>query len=394
MTREIVFIESASEMGGVEFSTLYLASHLNPDSWTVTIVCPGVGQLVSACREAGLRVEMTPMPVLIPTSFRIGKEDTRLPNILAWVWNGFQVLISAKNLSQLLTRKKPDLIVTKGLYAHFSGGLTARWMHIRCVWHVQDHISERFGGLYRVLFGFAASLLPDEIVADGTPIALQLPEKIQGQVHVVLNGVDVQTFRPGLDSQSIRQQFGIPPDALVVGHAARLTPWKGQHHLLEAFGKIANRYSRARLLLVGAPTFDNDSYEKRLRLRTEELGLSHQVVFAGFRSDLPQVLAAMDIFAYPSVEKDTSPLALLSALACGLPVIAFDIDGVREVLEDTGILIPVRNERKLADELERLLQDTALREQLGSQSRAQAVRRFSLEQYVVGMEAAFNHGSG
>jgi glycosyltransferase involved in cell wall biosynthesis len=329
------------------------------------------------------------MSTLISTSFRIGKRNRRLPNILAWVWNAFCILVSANRLQLILFQKKPDLVVTKGLYAHFCGGLASRLARVSCVWHVQDLISERFGGLYRALFGLAASTLPDAIVADGTPIARQLPEKIQGRVTVVLNGVDVETFCPGLDFQQVRCELGILPDALVVGHAARLTPWKGQQHLLEAFGKIAVLYPRACLLLVGAPTFDDDSYERRLRRRTKELGLNNRVIFAGFRSDLPQVLAAMDILAYPSVEKDTSPLALLSALACGLPVVAFDIEGVREVLEGTGVLVPVRDECKLAEELEKLLQDPTLRKQMGTQSRETAVRRFNLEQYVIGMETVF-----
>ena len=143
------------------------------------------------------------------------------------------------------------------------------------------------------------------------------------------------------------------------------------------------------LLLVGAPTFDNDIYEKRLRARVEELELKHQVIFSGFRADLPLILSVMDIFAYPSVEKDTSPLALLSALACGLPVVAFDIDGVREVIGEAGMLIPVKDERKMADALEKLIQDADLRKQMGIQSRKRAVTRFGLEQYVAGMEAAF-----
>jgi glycosyltransferase involved in cell wall biosynthesis len=381
-------------MGGVEFSTLYLASHLDRSRWLVTVVCPGEGPLASACRDAGVRVDVIPIPALLPTSLRLGKADTRLPNPLAWFWNVWVVLVAAFRLTQYLSRNTTDLAVTKGLYAHFSGGLACLLRRVRCIWHVQDFISERFGGAYRLLFGLVASILPDEIAADGTPIARQLPERIRKRVHVVLNGVDVQTFRPCHDSGAVRRGLGIPSDALVIGHAARLTPWKGQHHLVEAFGRIAARNPRARLLLVGSPMFDDDSYERRLRQRTDELGLDGRVIFAGFRTDLPQVLNAMDIFAYPSVEKDTSPLALLSALACGLPVAAFDIDGVREVLGDTGILTPVRDEHGLAEELEKLLGDPALRKNMGGQSRETAVKRFSLEAYVKGMETVFSLGSG
>jgi|SRR5271157_390023 len=389
MKRKIIFIDSASDMGGVEFSTLYLASHLNPDLWTVTVVCPRAGKLSSACQNEGVQTEIVPMPDLYSTSFRVGKSDTRLPNLLAWIWDGFSALAAANRLLSFLAERKPDLVVTKGIYAHLSGGLAASKANVKCIWHVQDFISERFGGLYRLLFGLLACSLPDRIVVDGTVIAGQLPDRIQSRVSIVLNGVDTQVFRTGLDDAVVRQQLGIAAGDVVVGHAARITPWKGQHHLLEAFGKVAKRYPQARLLLVGAPTFDNDFYERKLHSRVEELGLNPQVIFAGFRADLPQVLSAMDVFAYPSVEKDTSPLSLLSAMACGLPVVAFDIEGVREVLGETGELIPVRDECKMAEVLESLIKDAALRKQMGIQSREKAIAQFSLEQYVAGMESAF-----
>jgi glycosyltransferase involved in cell wall biosynthesis len=97
----------------------------------------------------------------------------------------------------------------------------------------------------------------------------------------------------------------------------------------------------------------------------------------------------MDIFAYPSVEKDTSPLALLSALACGLPIVAFDIEGVQEVLGTSGMTVPVRDENKLAAALEVLICDSALREKMKNASREKALEKFSLKQYVRSMEEIF-----
>src|SRR5262249_36326771 len=157
----------------------------------------------------------------------------------------------------------------------------------------------------------------------------------------------------------VRRELGIPPDALVIGHVARMTPWKGQHYLLDAFARVGRAIPRAHLLFVGAPVFDSGAYERSLRERTAALGLADRVCFAGYRTDLPQVLAAMDLFAYPSVEKDTAPLALLSAMAAGLPVVAFDIEGVREVMgnADDGWLVAVEDVAALARALAAVLDD-------------------------------------
>ena len=132
MSWKIIFIESASDMGGVEFSTLYLASHLNPKLWSVVVVCPKEGKLAFACRNAGIRVEIIPMPDLFSTSFRVGKADTRIPNFLALVWNGVSVFATANRLRGLLAQRAPDLVVTKGIYAHLCGGMAAKQAGIKC----------------------------------------------------------------------------------------------------------------------------------------------------------------------------------------------------------------------------------------------------------------------
>jgi glycosyltransferase involved in cell wall biosynthesis len=388
--KPIIFVEVAAGMGGVEFSTLYLAQQLDRACWQPIVVCPQEGTLPEACRQAGVAVQIVPRPALRSTSVQIGG-NRRLPNPLAWGWDVGVVLAAARKLSDFLAAHRPALVVTKGLLAHFYGGLAARWQGIPCLWHLQDFISERFGGIYRRFFGQVAYWLPDYIIVDGQPIARQLPKALQHRIEVIYNGVDTSIFRPGLDGRSIRKMFNIPPDALVIGHVARITPWKGQHYLLEAFARLAMEYPSSYLLFVGSPLFDNDLYEQALRRRVQALGLSERVIFAGYRTDLAQVLAAMDIFAYTSVEKDTSPLSLLSAMAMGLPVVAFSIEGIREVIGDTaaGVLAPVGQVDTFAQALTHLLNNAGERQQLAQAARRRAEMEFSLGQYVSRMEAAF-----
>jgi glycosyltransferase involved in cell wall biosynthesis len=377
-------------MGGVEFSTLYLAQHLDRGRWEPLVLCPEEGDLPQACRAASVPVQILARPAARSTSIWIGP-DRRLPNPLAWAWNGVALAGATRSLACLLNQQRPALVVTKGLFPHFYGGLAARWTGIPCIWHVQDFISERFGGVYRHLFGQIAGWFPAHIIVDGGPIARQLPKRLHNHVSVIHNGVDTRRFRPSADGASVRRELGIPAEALVIGHVARMTPWKGQHYLLEAFAHVATAVSRARLLFVGAPVFDSDAYERRLRDRTAELGLGDRVIFAGYRRDLPRVLAAMNIFGYTSVEKDTSPLALLSAMAVGLPLVAFDIEGVREVVSpgEEGLLVPVRQIDALAQALARLIAEGELRLHLAAGARRRAEHSFSLEQYVARLEATF-----
>lgn len=358
--------------------------------WEPIVVCPEEGDLTEACRASGIAVNILNLPKLRSTSFRIGRNSARLPNPLNWVRDGWATLIAARRLARLLKQVNPDLIVTKGLFSHFYGGLAARQLGIPCVWHVQDFISERFWKVYQRLFVQVARWLPDHIIVDGRSIHRQLRRIAPERVSIIHNGVDTKVFRPDVDGRAIRREFEIPLDALVIGHVGRMTPWKGQHYLLEAFASIAGAVENLYLLFVGAPVFDSDAYQHRLVKLVSRLGLNDRVRFTGYRHDMPLVLAAMDVFAFTSVEKDTSPLTLLSAMSSGLPVVAFDIEGVREVLIDgEQLLVPVGQVNPLAQAITKLLSDAGRRRQLGASARKVAESEFGVERYASRMQEVF-----
>jgi glycosyltransferase involved in cell wall biosynthesis len=381
--RNVVLLESAAAMGGVQFSTLYLARRLDRSRWHPVVICPAEGDLTRACRDAGVETRVLAWPRFWSTSVRIGR-NARLPNPFAWIWNALVMLRAVRTLRLFLEQAAPDILVTKGLQSHFIGGLAARSVRVPCVWHVQDLISERTFGIYGRVFAFAARRLPQRIITDGQAIKDQLPQSIHSRVSVVHNGVDTTVFHPNCDGTTVRQEFGILPGQIVIGHAGRITPWKGQHYLIEAFAQIANESPNAVLLLAGSPVFDTDAYERRLRAMAAEFGLRDRIIFAGYRHDLANVLAAMDIFAFTSTEKDTSPLALLSAMATGLPIVAFSIEGVRELFDDDSsvMTVPVGDSRATAEALSALLANAQLRLELGERARSAAQERFSLDRFV------------
>jgi len=379
--KTVVFVESAAGMGGVQFSTLYLVRNLAQPLWNTIVVCPEEGDLTHACRESGIQVQVLDRQRFWSTSVRVG--SARLPNPAAWAWDAWLIGRAARRLRRLLVRCSADLVVTKGLPAHFLGGVATRRLRTPCVWHVQDFISERTFGIYRRAFGWAARYLPEQIVVDGNTIREQLPRSLQPRITVIHNGVDTNIFRPDLDGTNVRRELDIPRDHLVIGNVGRLTPWKGQHYLIEAFAQIARDHPRVTLLVVGSPVFDNDAYQRRLLDTVTRLGLEGRVKLPGYRHDMPEVLAAMDIFAFTSVEKDTSPLALLSAMSCGLPIVAFDIPGTRELMasDDQFLMIPVADVARLSNGLTEVLTNEKLRRTLAAAARKQATLQFSLEKY-------------
>jgi glycosyltransferase involved in cell wall biosynthesis len=384
----LLILESAAKVGGIQQTTLDLVCRIDRSRWDALVVCPEEGDLPRRCRAADVAVKIFPLPNMASTSFLVGVE-TRLPNPFAWAWNFGAILVAASRLNALLRREQPDVVLTKGLLCHFYGALASRAAGIPCVWHVQDFVSERFGGIYRYVFGQLARRLPAHIVANSGPVLSQVPAEASGRASLMTNGIDLQAIRPGADGTGIREEFGIAANAIVIGNISRITPWKGQHHLIEAFAGVARLNAEAHLMIVGGPLFGSVPYEKKLRERVGERGLSRRVTFTGQRGDLRELLGAMDIFAYTAVEKDAWPLSLLLAMASGLPVVAFDIEGVREAM-GTGVqasyLVPVGDIGRFAESLAVLAGDQALRDEASRASRARVEQACNLDDRVARME--------
>lgn len=385
----LALVVGVTEVAGSEGHAVALAGRLDPARWKVVAVCPGEGGLAEAFRRAGVEVRLCPRPRMYSTSVRVTR-TRRVPNPLACGWDAAMLPVAARRLAAVLRDVRPDLVLTKWMFTHLYGALAARKLGVPCVWHVEDTISERWGGLFRRLLGALAGRLPTAVIPNAETIAAQLPPALAGRVRVIRNAVDTDRFRPGGDGAPVRAEFGIPADAPVVGHFARMVPWKGQHHLLEAFGRLAAEFPTARLLLVGSALFERDTYLEQLRARAARMGLADRVVFTGYRSDVPRIAAALDVMAYPSVEKDTYPFSLLEAMACGVPAVVTDIPGIRLVVrtEAEALIVPPRDEGRLADAIRRLLADPPGRRELGMRGRRRIEEGFSLAPHVRQFEQA------
>jgi glycosyltransferase involved in cell wall biosynthesis len=387
MTR-VALVDAAAQMSGVEFSTLYLAQNLDRARWQPLVICPEEGELPTQCRAHGIEVTIVPHARFFSTSVRLG--NVRVPNPFAWLWNLAAFLPTARRLAKQLRASQVQLVVTKGLLAHFYGGLAARMVRVPCVWHVQDRVSERAGKLFPLTLSFAGARLAREIIADAASIARQMQLSIpRARVTVIWNGVDTREFSPHADGSRVRAEWGADADTLIVGCIARLVAWKGQHLLLDAFARLTQECPRARLVLVGSALFDTDAYAAQLRAQTARRGLQDRVVFAGFRRDMPQVLAALDIVVHPALEKDSTPLAVVSAMASGKALVCAAVDGTAELFADgeNGLLFPPGDANTLAMQLESVLRDADLRTRLGKNARVFAERELSVEQFTRKCEA-------
>jgi glycosyltransferase involved in cell wall biosynthesis len=195
-------------------------------------------------------------------------------------------------------------------------------------------------------------------------------------IKVIHNGIGAAAFQSGKSKEAMRRELGVPLEVPVMGIVARLAHWgKGHRELFAAMAALKPPHMPHALVVGGGVR------RPEMEKLVQELGLAQQVHFLGTRFDIPDLLAAMDIFALPGSHGEGISLSILEAMAAGLPIIASRVGGTPELIrhEETGLLVPVGDSQALAECLSRLLEAPAWARQLGDAARKEACGHFSLD---------------
>ena len=206
------------------------------------------------------------------------------------------------------------------------------------------------------------------------------------KISIVDVPVQLERFTCLEKSNDIREEFHIlKSDYLItaVGHFIEVIGWD---IAVPAFAKVCKSIPNAKLLLVGKKT--SDSFYQKISKQIEFFGLKEKVVFAGNRSDIPEILKASDLFILPSRSEGT-PAALIEAMASGLPCIATNAGGMPEVITngDNGYLFEKENVDELADKINSIALDPDLKIRFITNAQKD-LHKFSIEKYV---DNVFNH---
>lgn len=300
-------------------------------------------------------------------------------------------LLFLAELWRLFRRLRPDIVHTHnpkpGLYGRLAGR-AARVPNVVNTVHglyaTRDDPFFKRAVVYS-LERLAASFSDAELVQNPEDIPtlrrLRIPKR---KITLLGNGVDLARFRRPADDDdirsSVRSELGIGDDEIVVGAVGRLVWEKGYRELFEAMAVVRRRMPRARLLVVGPSDPDKaDAVDAEAIAVAEAAG----VVFAGERSDVVDLYTAMDVYVLAS-HREGFPRSAMEAAAMGLPIVATDIRGCRQVVEDgaTGLLVHVDAAPELASALFRLVSDSALRQRYGAAAHEKAEVEFDQQDVI------------
>ena len=296
--------------------------------------------------------------------------------------NKLQYPMTVWRLSRFLKDENVDILHT---HLYFSGliGILAKWLHRKTIVALMRHHTS----VVRML-GSRLHVAADKWMAKKADHLMTVSQAARSymmdvdgirrkDIEVVYLGFDFEKLSPNAEDRArVRQEFGFADDDLVIGYVGHFAKGKGHVQLIESFGKIVDDIPQAKLFFVGRGMLAEVS-------EAADKFPMGQIVFASWRDDIPACLNAMDIFVQPSLSEAFSQV-LVEAMGIGLPVIATDVGGAAEVIEEgvNGLLVAPKDPSAIRDKVVELWRNVELRKRIGAVARKSVCERFAIEQLI------------
>ncbi|MHB0937350.1 MAG: glycosyltransferase family 4 protein [Armatimonadota bacterium] len=354
--KTILYLSAVGEISGAERSLLAMLAALDRARFTPVVAAPE-GALLRAVAALGIRTEPVPLMPL-----------RRAASIEA-LWRTFSSLHGGwRRINAIVEHVRPDIIHANTTPAML---YLLRVRGAPAVWHVRDLVP----------LGIAGPLLykrASRVAVISSAVREEVQQYGVGQDKSVLlqPAVDTEHFHLHGDKPAVRKELGLPAGEPLIGMVAQFVPWKRHHLFLDALAKLPDRPWHA--VLAGADLHHDETYCTLLRHRLTTPQFSGRVSWLPWQEDAAPLLASLDLCVLTS-EREPFGRVLAESMACGVPVVAIDDAGPRDIVvpEETGLLCPP-DDLAIAAAIARLLDDAGLRERMGRAARARVEERFSV----------------
>jgi glycosyltransferase involved in cell wall biosynthesis len=386
----------SAALGGSERVLLDFASRAPELGIRPIVLLPRDGPLAGALKEAGVRYAIAPARAdFLELSQRVMMTAEGAARFAhgAWLWS--------RAVSRELARQADlaggpvPVLYSNGFKAHLTCALLRGY---RKVWHLHEFPPDRAGGLWR----FLAGNLPHASIANSASVTEAWTRGRLPAPRTVLNGVDLRRFAPGPRVGWIQREFGLDPSARLIGMPAVFARWKGHLLVVEAFERAAKDLEDAHLVLVGGAIYDTVAergYAEELVRRVKRSSLpgstprplGSRIHFLKFQPDPWRLYPEFDVVVHFSTRPEPFGRVVAEAMACGVPVIAADSGGPREIVEDgrTGWLCPPSDVEALSRLLVHASRE-ADRAAMGRAARQAAEARLSAERFAAEVAAVIH----
>jgi glycosyltransferase involved in cell wall biosynthesis len=379
--KRILYVEQNKDgtIGGSHYCLLYLIQGLDRSLYEPIIVFYENNPIVGKFKIQGETTIVDNMRYL-----------TKGPSAIRKIINLILTLMFIIKCYSFINRKKIDLVhlnntVAGGYDTWLVASLLAR---IPCITHERNYLKQ--DAFKHVLFKLmskkfskvltVSNVIRDNLIAKGFDAYI---------VETVYDGIEAPEYRRRVKRSrgDVVTEFGIPPDHYLIGLVGNIREWKGQELLIESLNILKRDFPDFNCLLIGDLTKNSDidvRYKERLVSKINDYGLSDRVIFTGYRSDVPDLINALDVQINASIEPDPFPHVILEGMSLGKVVIATNMGGAIESVEDgeSGFLVSAHDPQQLADRIKRVLLDNSLRESMASKASQRVERLFSIERNI------------
>lgn len=367
--RHILFLQSSSEGYGSGKIILQVLRFYQNQGLAPVVVLTNEGPIQSDLQAMDIPVYIQNLGILRRKYVNPGG-----------IFNRVQKNLKAYRFLNQLHRKYSFELVYSNTLAVVIGSIWAKRNHLPHIWHIHE-ILPGPAPLVKLLAKMLDSSTPHPIAVSQAVAEHWQTELQKAQVQVIPNGIPYDAF---LEAEgSLKSELKLSPDTQLIGMIGRINPGKGQLFFLEMAEKVAKKYPKAHFVLVGDPFPGYEYILEEIREKIRSRKLETRVSYLGFRKDIPEVMASLDIFVLPSVLPDSFPTVILEAMAAGKPVIATKSGGASEmVLEgETGFLIPINEVSAGTKAISTLIENPSLRNSMGESGRQRVLENFSLESF-------------
>lgn len=358
----VLFVHHAELIGGAAASLRCLLDYLPADRVTAALLSPTVGLAAPLSAPA------------LESHFPAPWWDVRLSlNPVALLGQAASLGDLTRRIRHAVAEFRPDFIHANTWPAAMAA--TRARLPVPVIWHVRDV-------RIRPMVTWALKGRCDREIAISQFVADFLHQRgfPPDHVDIVYNGVDVKRFVAKRLPGEVRAELGIASDAPLICSIARPAPWKEHGLLLESAALLLRRFPDTRFLFVGAWGPRESRAADRLRTRARDLGLERNVTFWGHREDVPDLLAACDVFWHAAADEPLGRV-VLEAMWMARPVVAANVGGPAELVqhERTGLLVPPHDAGALAEAVGRMLSEPGLARSYGLAGKERVLEHFTAE---------------
>jgi glycosyltransferase involved in cell wall biosynthesis len=369
MAAHVLYIAWAPFFSGAERALLLTLRSLDPDRYRPSVLAGTDGEFASQVRALGIPCDVVSLRSV----------ERRHP--LAGAMSVAAVLNAAR-------RYRASLIHVNELPSFQPGGYAARLLRIPSITHIR--FPDRAAG-YQWFSrpGFSLALFVSTDLLDAA--RNEAPSLFEGRSDVLHDGVEIQPTWSDEERIRCRRALGLPAQAAIVAITGQIAAVKGIWDFVDAARLLADRAAEPLFVVLGDDLKEAGKTRRMMEERVAALGLTNRFKFLGFRLDAPTIVQAFDVIAVPS---HVEPLgnATLEAMAAGRPVVGTRVGGIPEMVIDgtTGSLVPASKPAALAEAIEQLVRQPALRAAMAAAARQRARDVFGIEAHGRKLQAQYD----